>query len=146
LETEALYTETMCVVVTPQHPLARRRKPGWADLAPLPWVVPPAWAASRVKLNQMFYKHGLEPPADIIESASFLVTLAFLRERACVGFVALGVASYLAREGLAVRLPLPVPIELPPVGAIWLRSGLRTPAMDRLLNELRALVPGPRRG
>lgn len=146
LETEALYTEPMCVVVRPKHPLTRLRQPGWADLANRPWVVPPAWAASRVKLNQMFYKHGVEPPADIVESASFLVTLAFLRERACVGFVAQGVATYLAKEGLAVTLPLSVPIELPPVGVVLLRSGLRTPAMERLLAELRALTPGGRKG
>lgn len=137
LETEALYTEPMCVVVAPEHPLARRRQPGWSDLATLPWVVPPAWAASRVKLNQMFYKHGLEPPPDIVETASFLVTLTFLQQRHCVGFVAQQVAEHLARERLAVALRLAVPIELPPVGLILLRGGLRTPSMERLLAALR---------
>lgn len=138
LETEALYTEPMCVVVAPQHPLARRRRqPGWGDLATLPWVVPPAWAASRVKLNQMFYKHGLEPPPDIVETASFLVTLTFLQQRHCVGFVAQQVAEHLARERLAVALRIAVPIELPPVGLILLRGGLRTPSMERLLAALR---------
>lgn len=145
LETEALYAEPMRLIVALGHPLTRRRRPGWADLGAHPWVVPPAWASSRVKLNQMFYKHGLEPPADIIESASFLATLTFLRQRGCVAFVANDVAAWLNGEGLATLLRLPVPIELPPVGLIMLRSGLRTPAVDRLLDELRRQAQQRRR-
>lgn len=146
LETEALYAEPMRVIVAPGHPLAARRSLGWADLALQPWVVPPAWASSRVKLVQLFHRHGLEPPSDVIESASYLVTLTFLHQRGCVGFVAGAVADQLARQGWAVPLALPVPIELPPVGLIQLRHGLRTPAADRLLALLReGARPGARR-
>ena len=145
LETEALYSEPMRLIVTAGHPLTRRRKPGWPDLAACPWVVPPAWASSRVKLNQMFYKHGLEPPANIIESASFLVTLTFLRQMGCIGFVAEDVANWLTSERLAATLRLQVPIELPSVGIVMLRNGLRTPAAARLLDELRVQALRQRR-
>lgn len=138
LETEALYAEGMRVVVAPTHPLARHRRPAWADLALQPWVVPPAWASSRVKLYQMFYKHRLDPPANVIESASYLVTTTFLRQMACVAFVADAVARQLELEGQAVTLPLAVPIELPPVGVLRLRSSIRTPAGEGLLQALRA--------
>jgi DNA-binding transcriptional LysR family regulator len=138
LETEVLYKEPMCVVVSSDHPLAAKRSaPGWTDLAALPWVVPPAWAASRIKLHQMFYKHRLDPPGDVIESASYLVTVSFLRQRGCVAFVAADVARSLEGEKLAVTLKLDVPIELPPVGVLQLRSALRTPAVEQLLTELR---------
>lgn len=140
LQTEALYDEAMQVVVRPNHALARRPRPSWADLAALPWVVPPPWASSRIKLNQMFYKHQLEPPADLVESASFLVTLAFLRERPAVAFVARSVAAHLQREKLAVALPIEVPIELPPVGLFTLRGRRRTPAAEQLMHCLREVV------
>lgn len=140
LETEALYTEGMRVVVAPGHPLARQRQPTWADLASQPWVVPPAWASSRVKLYQLFYKHRLEPPANVIESASYLVTTTFLRQSTCVAFVADAVARQLEQEGQAVALPMAVPIELPPVGLLRLRSTIRTPAGERLLRALRAIA------
>lgn len=140
LETEALYTESMAVVVAPDHALASVRQPAWALLAQHPWVVPPAWASSRIKLDQMFYKHRLDPPGDIIESASFLMTLTFLQQRHCVAFVASEVARHLAQQGLAVTLPVAVPIELPPVGLLRLRTGLRTPAGDRLLDLLRQVA------
>lgn len=143
LETEALYREPMQVAVAREHALARLRSPRWADLAAHPWVVPPPWASSRVKLQQLFHQHGLEPPADIVETASFLVTLGFLRRHGRVAFVAREVARYLETEGLAKALPLAVPIELPPVGLIMLRGGLRTPAAEELLGMLRQVARRP---
>jgi len=137
LETEALYAEPMSVIVAPDHPLASARRVRWADLATRPWVVPPAWASSRVKLTQLFYKHRLDPPTDVLESASYLVTLTFLRQRGCVALVARDVAHHLEKQQQARTVRLPVPIELPPVGIILLRGGLRTPACERLLAHLR---------
>lgn len=148
LETEPLHSQAMRVIVAPDHPLARSRRPRWADLAAQPWVVPPAWASSRVKLYQMFYKHRLDPPADVIESASYLVTLTFLHSRQCVAFVAADVAQSLQAQRKAVALPIPVPIELPPVGILRLRTALRTPAVDgllKLLRETAGRVTPPRR-
>ncbi|NRF67166.1 LysR family transcriptional regulator [Aquincola sp. S2] len=142
LATEALYDEPMCVVCRPDHALARKARPSWNDLAGLPWVMPPAWASSRIKLNQMFYKHALDPPVDVIESASFLVTLSFLRERAAIAFVARGVARFLEREGLAATVKLKVPIELPPVGLITMRQRRPTPATEQLIECLRRAAKG----
>lgn len=138
LETEALYAEPMRVVVAAEHPLASVAKPSWHDLAMQPWVVPPAWASSRVKLNQMFYKHKLQPPADIVETSSFLVTMTFMRKRGCVCFVASEVAQYLQSTGIGYTLQLDVPIELPPVGIIVLRNGLKTPVARTLIDALHA--------
>ena len=140
LEAEALYDEPMCVAVSPAHPLASKRKLGWADLAALPWVVPPSWASSRVKLNQQFYKAGLNPPEDLVETSSFLGTFTFLQQRQAVVFWAASVAHHLQQQGLAKVLPLELPIELPPVGMITLRSRERTPTCEQLMEVLREVA------
>ncbi|MDP2005709.1 MAG: LysR substrate-binding domain-containing protein [Rubrivivax sp.] len=137
LATEALFDEPMCVVARPEHPLARKARPGWPDLAVVPWVVPPPWASSRIKLNQMFYKHRLNPPVDVVETASFLATLTFVRERPAIGFLARTVARHFEHEGLLKVLPVKVPIELPPVGLITLRGRATTPAAGLLMACLR---------
>lgn len=137
LEMEAFYDEPMCIVAGPQHALAQRRKLGWADLATCAWVMPPPWASSRIKLNQMFYKHQQNPPVDVIETASFLVTLSCLRERGAVGFWARSVAEFYQQQGLVTVLPIKVPIELPPVGLISLRGRPRTPAAEQMIDCLR---------
>jgi DNA-binding transcriptional LysR family regulator len=144
LEMEPLYEEPMCIVCGPRHALARRPAPGWAELAASPWVMPPPWASSRVKLHQLFYKHGLNPPVDVIESASFLVTLTCLRERGALGFWARSVAEHYQAQELIGILPVAAPMELPPVGLITLRGRLRTPAAEQLMACLRAVNPGRR--
>ena len=141
LTMEPLYEEPMRIVVRPDHALATARKPRqapWAALARMPWVMPPPWASSRIKLNQLFYAQQLDPPSDVIESASFLVTLTFLRQRGAAAFVADNVARYLAREGLAAVLPIDIPIELPPVGLMTLRQRRPTPAAEQFMANCRA--------
>lgn len=138
LEMEALYEEPMCVVAPPAHALAlRRARPRWVELADEPWVMPPPWASSRIKLHQQFYRNGVNPPADIVESASFLVTLNFMQQRGALGFWARAVARHYEAQGLVKILKIPVDIELPPVGIITLRGRLRTPASEQLIGCLR---------
>ena len=137
LATETLFDEPMSIIARPDHELVGRTKLQWAALAAQPWVVTPPWASSRIKLNQMFYRRKLDPPVDVIESASFLVTLTFVRSRRALGFVARSVARHLEREGLAKTLDVKVPIELPPVGIITLRNRVNTPACEQLVECLR---------
>lgn len=138
LETEALYDEPMVVVLPPGHALLRVRKPAWAALAELPWVVPPPWASLRTKLDQTFYRHGLHPPTDVVETASFLGQVTFLRSRGAAALMARSVARSVEADGLGVVLKkLPVPIELPPVGVITLRGRRMTPGAAQLVEALR---------
>jgi DNA-binding transcriptional LysR family regulator len=137
LETERLFEEPMRIVGPPGGMAVGRGGPAWEELATRPWVMPPPWASSRIKLNQMFYRHRVDPPVDVIESASYLVTLTFIRSRGALGFVARSVGQHLAREGLVDVLDVQVPIELPPVGIITLRGRRRTPATTQLIDCLR---------
>ena len=134
---ESLYADPMTVVVAPGHPLAAKRKPGWADLAALPCVMPPPWASLRVKLDQMFYREGLHPPVDIVESASFLAQISFLQKRGAAAFMSRTVGLHFQRQGLLKVLPLKVPIEIPPVGIITMRGRRTTPSTEQLVDCLR---------
>lgn len=134
---EPLYNEPMVPVVRPGHPLASRERPGWADLAALPSVLPPPWASLRVKIEQQFFKHGVQPPADVVETASFLALLTFLAERDSVGFLARSVARHFERQGVVQVLPLPVRVDLPPVGMMTLRGRALTATTQQLMECLR---------
>ena len=137
LETEPLYDDPMVAVVRPGHPLARKRKLQWSDVAAQPCVLPPPWASLRVKLEQQFFAHDLHPPADIVESASFLSQITFLHQRSAVAFMARSVARHFAAQGLLAVLSLPVAVDLPPVGLITLRGQAVTPVTQALLECLR---------
>lgn len=137
LETEALYDEPMAVVAAPGSVLAVKTRPTWRDLTAHPCVLPPPWASLRVKIEQMFFRHRLQPPADLIETTSFLGQLTFVRERGASAFVARSVARHFETQGLWTVLPVAVPIELPPVGLITLRGRRRTPSTEQVMACLR---------
>ncbi len=138
LVTEALFNEPMVAVVKPGHTLTHKARPGWADLAALPSVMPPPWASLRVKLEQQFYKHGLHPPTDLVETSSFLALLTFVAERNAAGFLARSVARHFERQGVVKVLPLKITVELPPIGVMTMRGRMLTPTAEQLMECLRA--------
>ena len=138
LVTEPLFNEPMVAVVPAGHPLAAKARPSWRDLAQLPCVLPPPWASLRVKLEQQFHKHGLQPPTDLVETASFLALATFVARRGGAGFLARSVAEYFEREGTLQVLKLAVPVELPPIGLITLRGRPLTATTGQLVECLRA--------
>jgi DNA-binding transcriptional LysR family regulator len=137
LVTEALYEEPMVAVVAAGHALAGKAKPSWADLAAIPCVMPPPWASLRVKIEQQFFKHGLEPPQDLVETSSFLALTLFLQQRGAAGFLAQSVAKHFQSQGLLNVLRLKVAIELPPVGLITLRGRRLTATTEQLITCFR---------
>ena len=137
LVTEPLLNEPMVAVVAPGHPLAGKARPAWKDLAALPCVLPPPWASLRVKLEQQFHKHGLQPPTDLVETASFLALLTFLQRRGAAGFMARSVGRYFEAAGSVRVLPLAVPVELPAIGLITMRARPLTTTTVQLMECLR---------
>lgn len=137
LVTEALYNEPMVAVVAAGHPLAAKARPAWADLAALPCILPPPWASLRVKLEQQFHKHGLQPPTDLVETASFLALRTFLEQRGAVGFMAQSVGAFFEAAGSVRVLKLAVPVELPAIGLITLRGRPLTTTTAQLMECLR---------
>jgi DNA-binding transcriptional LysR family regulator len=122
LVTEPLYAEAMVAVSRPGHALALQARVSWANLAQHPCVLPPPYASLRVKLEQQFFKHGLHPPIDVVETASFLAQLAFMHERDAVAFMAISVARHFEKLGIVQLLRVKVPVDLPQVGMITLRG------------------------
>jgi DNA-binding transcriptional LysR family regulator len=137
LLTEPLYQERMVAVAPPGHPLTRKKAVRWRDLVALPCVLPPPWASLRVKLEQQFHRDQLQPPADLVESASFLAQVTFVRQRQAIGFMAASVAEHFERDGFVQRLALPVDVELPPVGLIVARQRPLTAVSEQLVQCLR---------
>jgi DNA-binding transcriptional LysR family regulator len=138
LVTEALFNEPMVVVVRCAHALTTKSKPDWSDIANMPCVLPPPWASLRIKIEQTFYKYGLNPPTDIIETSSFLALSTFIQQRDAAGFMARSVALHFQKEGFLAVLPIDVPIELPPIGLITVRERRLASTTEQLIACLRA--------
>lgn len=137
LLTESLYEEPMCLVVKPDHPLDVQKKIAWSDLLDFRFIAPPPWASLRVKLEQQFFKHGLQPPKDIVENASFLGQIMLIREQNAIALMARSVADYFSSQGLVSIVRLDIHIEVPPVGLITVRGRKLTPITERLIQIIR---------
>ncbi len=103
--------------------------------------MPPPWASLRVKLEQQFYKHGLQPPTDMVETASFLALLTFVGQRNAAAFMARSVARHFEREGVVKVLPLPIDVELPPIGMMTMRGQPLTTTAHQMMECLRQSAP-----
>ena len=140
LKTEVLYNEPMCLVVQKGHAMAKKRKVLWTDLAQSAWVVPPTWASSRTKLIQAFHEQGLNPPDNLIETASFLGIFNAVIDHNAVGFVAHEVGKYFEHKGLFKILPIELAMDLPPVGLITLRAQKVSQSTLKLMDCLRSVA------
>ncbi len=140
LVTESLYDDSMALVVRCGHDLAKRRQVSWDDVVKLRVVVPPPWASMRVKLEQQFFKHGLQPPVDVIETASFLVQITFVQDQDAVALMARSVAMHYEGKGLVSCLKIKLPVDVPPVGLIFMRGRPLTPISQKLVETMRSVA------
>ena len=111
-----------------------------SDIAGMPCVLPPPWASLRVKIEQTFYRYGLHPPVDVIETSSFLALTTFVQQREAAGFMARSVGLHFQKEGWLKVLSLEVPIELPPIGLITVRGRRLTSSTEQMMSCLRLIA------
>jgi DNA-binding transcriptional LysR family regulator len=134
---EALHAGHGVVVAGPDHPLARRRRLAWKDVAPYPWVLPPAGTLSRESLENTLRRHGVGLPEDAIETLSIHVIAGYLQIAPALGLLAEPIARHYLDWGWLARLPLELPEPPRPIGMTWSRAKAVTPALERFMQCLR---------
>jgi len=127
-----LFEEPMSIVCSPAHPLARRRRLAWADLARWPWVMPATDATSPVRagLNQVLHAQGVQPLDTGIECSSILANHLLLRELEALTLAPSLVARLHADAGLLAVLPLKLPRVFGTITVITLQGRDTAPAVD----------------
>lgn len=67
--------ESLVLVCGRSHPIARRRKPALALLRQYDWVLPPEGSYTRLEIEQLFLRTGLQGPRPVITSMNFHANL-----------------------------------------------------------------------
>lgn len=134
LEERALFDDATGLVVRPGHPLLGIKNPGWADAARYPWILPPPDSLLRQPLLVAFSAHGVEPPANYIETLSLNVALQYLTATDAIGTFPVTVASRFEQAGQLKLLPLRLTKLMRPVGVMW-QQGRPPSAAVQLLTE-----------
>jgi DNA-binding transcriptional LysR family regulator len=92
------------VVARTGHPLARKRLVDDDDLAAASWVLQPPGSPLRQEANAMLDKLGVRLPADVIETASIVATLALLRDTDALSVVPEDLAAHYGAPGWITHL------------------------------------------
>jgi LysR family transcriptional regulator of gallate degradation len=101
--------DVMSLVVRKSHPLARKRKLSFSDLASIDWVLPPHGAPTRELLENSLKLHGLSEPRVVVETADLVITRGIL-----IGSDMITAAStHLFHEDIAAKTLVVLPLALP---------------------------------
>ena len=131
-----LFEQPVCIVCSPQHPLARAKRVSWSDISGHPWILPMQGSAVRDDLKELFRLKRLRPKDLGIESASAFADVILMREMGALAISPLAVAGHLKAEKLLAILPVKVPPVFGPNSAITLKGREHTPAMSAFLKAL----------
>jgi DNA-binding transcriptional LysR family regulator len=79
--------ERLAVVVSPEHPLAQKRKVEFIELMTYPWILQPDGSPMRDVIEREFREHHFKLPQGLIETGSILTTIDMVRQSRCIGVV-----------------------------------------------------------
>jgi DNA-binding transcriptional LysR family regulator len=119
LSSTALFDDPIVLVVSSQHPLARKSKVRWADLEDQPWIVPMSSAPMHKHLMSMLLLHGLKLPRNVIESVIESSNLTLLFNGPMIALLPRSLAQHYVAHGQLHILPLPLEEGLGPVSIVW---------------------------
>lgn len=106
LASRALLDDPIVIVCGRDHPLAARRTVTRADLAGLPWILPPREAPTSLALERWLRSGGLEIPAGCVQSVSIQANEAMLGLYPFLALMPLTVARRGVAQGTQAILAL----------------------------------------
>lgn len=114
-----LFADRHRVVCGPAHPLARRKRIGWRDVARHPWLMPTAGTPLHEAVSATFATAGLAMPAVLLTSVSATANLVLLQQTDALGVMPSALATRHQAEGQLVALPLALIHDTGDVGLVW---------------------------
>lgn len=136
LNYRVLYTEPVCFVARPDHPLASMPRLSWADLAVWRWIVWPTGTPIRQSIDNALVDNGVMLPENTIESASMNVTSNLLQSSDMISILSLRLAQHYTEHRQLTILNLPRIEQKGSVGVFWRKSEVPSLALTRFLHYL----------
>ena len=136
LNYQVLYTEPVCFVARPDHPLANSPLLTWNDLADWRWIVWPTGTPIRISIDNALVDNGVMLPENTIESASMNVSTNLLQSSDMISILSLRLAQRYATQGQLAILNLPKIEQKGSVGVFWRNNETPSTALSRFLYYL----------
>lgn len=137
LQYEPIAEEEVCAIARPGHPLLAVKKPGLAELAALPWVVPPEGSVLRHRFELMFQNAGLQAPRQVIGTAALVLLPRLLADSDHLAVVPVDVARHYAAHGMVGIVPMELSCRMDSFGFITRTDWLLSPGAHTVLAALK---------
>lgn len=141
---EVLYREGIAVVAHPTHPLAKRRRLRFTDLADQRWLLPPVGTTIRIAMERELLLGAERRLPPIVESTGPHFTAALLQHAQLLAAVPREVGHWLEHDcGVAVTLKLQAGLPTWPVCVAQHSARDTSSAHKDFVDCLRAAAPEP---
>jgi LysR family transcriptional regulator, regulator of abg operon len=139
LSCERLYDERLEVIAPRAHPMARRQRIGWAEIARSDWILPPERTLVHQALARAFAEAGLLLPLPVVESAQLATNIELVAAGVGIG-LAPHIAARVAEARKIVRLlAVESRVSVPPVAVLVRVSREDTAIVETLIDAARSL-------
>lgn len=131
--------EVVSLIVRGGHPLLAAAPITFEQLSGYSWIIQERGSPIRQAVEHAFHMAGAPVPADVTNSSSLLVMLAFLEQSDSITTVTDEVASLLSRNAIGANLGIltpPSPITVPPYFLIYHRTQPLSRVAERVLDEV----------
>ncbi|KDP83788.1 LysR family transcriptional regulator [Cupriavidus basilensis] len=136
---ELLMEDTVKVVASPGHAMARKRKPTWAQAAAYDWIMPPAGTLMRTRLEDAFMHAATPVPMPRIETASIITIQMLLRESPYLTVLSGSVADHYAAMGLLECVRMAPEVAFSALGMLWNRNA-ESPGLSQLVQSFKEVA------
>ncbi|CAA0308889.1 LysR family transcriptional regulator [Alteromonas alvinellae] len=134
---EHLYSENICIVSRPGHPLTQKKTLYWDDLLMFDWIVWPDGSPIRRKFDASLTLAGQKPPMYRVESSSQVANLWLLQHSNMLSVASEEVANHFKRRGFMEPLNIDVAGDDGSVGMCWRDEVVDDKAVEALLECFR---------
>lgn len=136
-----LVEDEFIVICAPDHPLTRKRKLQWADLARQTWLPAPSGSLARSRYDALVEaRFETPPPSAQVITRNPALTTALLRDQPALALVPAGSVRPQLDAGQIVSLHLPERLPFDPIGVLLPQQGAgrATQALSDFLQGLHA--------
>jgi DNA-binding transcriptional LysR family regulator len=137
---EVLLYEPIVVIASVRHPLTRKKRVSYRELAQADWVFPPPDSVVYGPVMELFSQHGLSKPRAAIESTSYLLVRSLLADDRFVAALPQSVVQRDVDSGELTVLPAKFPHKPLAVGVTTASDRVLSSAALQLLGCLREVA------
>lgn len=137
LRADVLFEESLCVLASRHHPLAKRPRVTWPELLAERWVMPPRDSLFLQHVRRALDRLDLPLPPHVVESASIHIQYGMVLHGLMLSFGSRSQVALPTAKDLLVRLPVTLSSVTGTVAAVTLRGRERRPLASQLVEHIR---------